>query len=43
METIIKIDQETITLELANAIANFNIDKVAKLLSENGEYCIQNE
>lgn len=43
METIIKIDQETITLELAKAIAAFNIAKVAELLSENGEYCIQDE
>lgn len=43
MGTIIKIDQETITLELANAIASFNIDKVAELLSETGEYCIQDE
>ena len=43
METIIKTDQETITLELANAIASFNIAKVAELLSENGEYCIQDE
>jgi hypothetical protein len=43
METIIKIDQETITLELANAIAAFNITKVAELLSDPGEYCIQDE
>lgn len=43
METIIKLDQETITLEMANAIAAFNIAKVAELLSENGEYCIQDE
>ena len=43
METIIKIDQETITLELANAIAAFNIAKVAELLSDHGEYHVQNE
>ena len=43
METIIKIDQEIITKELANAIAAFNIDKVAELLSEKGEYCILDE
>ena len=40
METLIKIDQETITLELANAIAAFNISKVAELLSEKGEFTI---
>ena len=43
METIIKTDQEIITLELANAIAAFNIAKVAELLSVDGEYCIQDE
>ena len=42
METIIKTDQEIITLELANAIAAFNIAKVAELLSEKGEYAILN-
>lgn len=43
METISKIDQKTITIELADAIASFNIDTVAELLSENGEYCVQDE
>lgn len=43
MGTSIKLDEETITLEMANAIAAFNIAKVAELLSENGEYCIQDE
>lgn len=43
METLIRIDQEIITTELANAIASFNIAKIADLLSENAEYCIQNE
>lgn len=43
METIKKVDQNTIAIELANAIASFNIAKVAELLSEEGEYCIQDE
>lgn len=43
METIIKSDQKTIVIELAEAIATFNITKVADLLSENGEYHIQDE
>lgn len=41
METIIITDQEIITLELANAIATFDIAKVAEQLSDHGEYCIQ--
>ena len=43
MGTINKTDQDTITNELANAIASFNIDKVAELLSEKGKYCIQDD
>jgi len=43
METIKKTDQDTITLELANAIASFNIVRVIELLSETGNYCIQDE
>ena len=43
METIKKTDQDTITLELANAIATFNISKVEVLLSEKGEYNIQDD
>lgn len=43
METITKKDQETLTIELANAIASFKIDKVAELLSEKGEYCTLDE
>ena len=43
METITKTDQKTIVIELADAIASFNIDKVAELLSEKGEYNILNE
>jgi len=42
METIIT-DQKTITFELANAIASFNIPKIEELLSDKGEYCIQDE
>jgi len=42
MDILIKTDQETITHALANAIATFNLTKVAELLSEKGEYCIQN-
>ena len=43
METIKKTDQEIITIELANAIASFNIPKIEELLSDKGEYCIQDE
>lgn len=43
MEAITKTDQKTIVIELADAIASFNIDKVAELLSENGEYHTQDE
>lgn len=43
METITKTDQKAILIELADAIASFNIDKVAELLSENGEYNILND
>lgn len=43
METTININQETIAIELANAIAEFNIAEVTELLSENGEYSIQDE
>ena len=43
METITKSDQKTIVIELAEAIATFNITKVADLLIENGEYWIQDE
>jgi len=42
METIIKSDQKTITIQLAQAIASFNVAKAADLLSEKGEYWIQN-
>jgi hypothetical protein len=43
METIIKTDQKTITIELAEAIANYNVAKVANLLSDNGDFGIQND
>ena len=43
METIVKTDQKTIATELAEIIATFNIASVADLLSENGEYYIQDE
>jgi hypothetical protein len=43
METIIKTDQKTIAIELAEAIATFNIEKIADLLAVNGDFCIQNE
>ena len=43
METTININIETIAIELANAIAEFNIAEVTELLSENGEYSIQDE
>lgn len=43
METIIKTNQKAIAVELAETIATFNIAKVADILSENGEYHIQNE
>jgi hypothetical protein len=35
LETITKTDQKAIVIELADAIASFNIDKVAELLSDN--------
>jgi len=40
---MIKTDQTAITIELANAIASFNIPKTEELLSDKGEYCIQDE
>jgi hypothetical protein len=43
METIIKTDLFAIATDLAERIARFNITDIADLLSENGEYCIQNE
>jgi len=43
METIIKTNQKSITIELANAIASFDIERVADLLSEKGEYNILDE
>jgi hypothetical protein len=43
METITEKDQKTIATELAEAIASFNITKVAGLLLEKGQYCIQDE
>jgi hypothetical protein len=43
METIIKTDQQIITKKLANAIASFDIAKIDELLSDDGEYCIQDE
>ena len=43
MDTIIKTDQKIIATELANAIASFDISKVADLLKEDGEYSIQDE
>jgi hypothetical protein len=43
MKVKIDIDQKVIVNALAEAIATFNIPKVADLLSENGEYQIQND
>jgi hypothetical protein len=43
MDAIIETDQKTIAIELANAIAPFDINKVADLLKEDGEYSIQDE
>jgi len=43
METIIKTDQEIITKELANANASFDIAKINELLSDDCDYCIQDE
>lgn len=40
METIIATNQRTLTVELAEALAEFNIDVVGNLLSENGEFQI---
>jgi cyclophilin family peptidyl-prolyl cis-trans isomerase len=41
MDAIIETAQKTIAIELANAIAPFDINKVADLLKEDGEYSIQ--
>jgi hypothetical protein len=43
METIEKVDQKILAVELANAITSFNIEEVTKLLSDYGEYCIEDE
>jgi hypothetical protein len=43
MDTKIKTDQETVTLALAEAIVSFDIIKVADLLKDDGEFCVQDE
>ena len=43
METITIKDQKRIAIELANAIASLDINKVADLLKEDGAYSIQDE
>jgi hypothetical protein len=43
METIVKTDQFTIASKLAERIAALNISDIADILSDNGEYHIQNE
>lgn len=40
METIISTNQKTLTLELAEALSEFNIDVVGNLLLDNGEFQI---
>jgi hypothetical protein len=43
METIVKTDLFAIATELAVRIARFNISEIAEVLSEKGEFHIQNE
>lgn len=43
MRSGIKTYKKTITAELAEAISSFDIAEVARLLSDNGEFAIQNE
>jgi hypothetical protein len=43
MDAITFINQKIIAIELANALASFNIAKVADLLKEDGEYSILDE
>ena len=40
MEPLIKTNQKTIAIELAEAIATFKIEKIADMLSEDGEFSI---
>jgi hypothetical protein len=40
METIIATNQKTLTVELAEALSEFNIDAVGNLLLDNGEFQI---
>lgn len=43
MDTIITTNQKTLTIELAEAISNFNIVDVGNLLTDNGEFQILDE
>lgn len=43
MDAIIYTEQKTIAIALAEAIAQFDITKVADLLKDGGEYSIQDE
>ncbi len=43
MDIITINDQKTFAIELANAIASFDINKVDNLLKDDGEYTIQDE
>jgi hypothetical protein len=43
MDAKIITDQKTIAKALVEVIATFDITKVADLLNDDGEYCIQNE
>jgi hypothetical protein len=43
MASIIKTDQKTILTELAEAICTYNITEVSDLLSDNGQFAIQND
>ena len=43
MGTIIRTDQKTLAIELAETIATFNVKKITDILSEKGQYFIQDE
>ncbi len=43
MRSGIKSYEKTIAAELAEAISSFDISEVANLLSDNGEFAVQNE
>jgi hypothetical protein len=43
MASILKTCEKTIIIELAEAISKYNLDEVSELLSDNGDFEIQND